>query len=140
MACFAQAKPNLTPSQLYLAIEKSATQYANPDTLLGYGIPDYSKALVTSQVGNLKENTFQVYPNPFSSTFTISTGSKISGDVEISLISITGDVILKINKSISAGQNTVKISNLGSLAPGMYIVKISAGTTTEYLHIVKIAD
>jgi hypothetical protein len=141
MACFIQAKPNLTPSQIYLAIERSATQYADPDTLLGYGIPDYSKALVFAQVGNLKENTFQVYPNPFSSAFTISTGSNISGNMEISLISMTGNVILKTNKSISAGGgNTVKISNLGGLAPGMYIVKILAGTTTEYLHIVKVAD
>ncbi|MGA3013569.1 MAG: S8/S53 family peptidase [Bacteroidales bacterium] len=141
MACFIQAKPDLTPSQLYLAIEKSATQYTDPDTLLGYGIPDYSKALVIAQAGNLKESSFRVYPNPFSSTFTISTRSNISGNVEISLISITGEVILKTNKSISAvGANTVRISNLGSLAPGMYIVKISAGSTTEYLHIVKIAN
>ncbi len=141
MACLWQAKPNLAPSQLYLAIERSASQYSDPDSLLGYGIPNYAMALELAQVGIKNKGSFQAYPNPFRDGFTISTGSTMTGNLEVSLISITGDIILKTNKLVtSGGGNTIKINNLAAISPGMYILKILSGTTTQYLHMVKIAD
>jgi hypothetical protein len=141
MACLWQAKPDLNQAQLRLAIEKSASQYTHPDSLLGYGIPDYNKALQLAQVGIITKVDLQAYPNPFSIAFTISVGSNLSGTYEISLISITGEPILKTNKRVVAGvSNLIKINNLSLLAPGMYILKISSGATIEYRHMVKITE
>jgi hypothetical protein len=141
MACLWQAEPDVNQSQLQLAIERSASQYTHPDSLLGYGIPDYSKALVLAQVGVKSEASFRVYPNPFKDAFTISFDSNLSGNLEISLISITGDLILKTKKMIFTGAgNTVNIDDLDRLAPGMYILKISSGSRAEYLHMVKIEN
>jgi hypothetical protein len=141
MACLWQAKPDLNQAQLRLAIEKSASQYTHPDSLIGYGIPDYNKALQLAQVGSISKADFKVYPNPFSNAVTISLSSNLSGNFEISLISITGKLILKTSRQVVAGEgNSIKLSNLGELAPGMYILKISSGTSNEYLHIVKITD
>jgi hypothetical protein len=141
MACLWQAKSDLNPSQLYLAIERSASQYNHPDTLLGYGIPNYSTALELAQVGIKNKTSFQAYPNPFKDGFTVSFSSNMTGNIEISLISVTGDIILKTNSLVSAGEgNTIRINNLAPIAPGMYILKIVSGTSTQYLHMVKISD
>ncbi len=138
MACLWQARPNLTQYILRTIIEESSSQYSNPDDSLGYGIPDYSLALVLSQVGVQSKTTVQAYPNPFKDAFTISFGTNISGNYEISLISITGDIVLKTNRMIvQGGGNTITINNLVSLAPGIYLLKISSGNITEYLHLCK---
>jgi serine protease AprX len=139
MACLMQAKPNIDQYHIRLAIEQSASQYTHPDSLLGYGIPDYAKALHILQVGVIGKTRFWVYPNPFTDAFTVSFGINMSGIFEISLISLTGDLILKTNRMIIAGRgNTFTVNNLITIAPGMYILKISSGSITEYLHMVKI--
>ena len=141
MACLWQAKSDINQAQLRLAIEKSASQYTHPDSLLGYGIPDYNKALELAQVGIINRTNFQAYPDPFSSSFTISFNSGMSGNFEIELISITGEIIIrKCGQVITGEGNSIKTSNLNALAPGMYILKISSGATTEYLRMVKITD
>jgi hypothetical protein len=59
----------------------------------------------------------------------------------INLFSITGDLILKTQKLISAGAgNTIRIGDTDRLAPGMYILKISSGSIAEYLYMIKIED
>lgn len=139
MACLCQAKPNIDQYHLRLAIEQSASQYTHPDSLLGYGIPDYAKAMIILQVGVIGKTRFWAYPNPFIDAFTISFGTNMSGIFEISLISITGDIIMKTNRTIvPGGGNTINVNNLVNFAPGMYILKISSGSVTEYLHMVKI--
>jgi hypothetical protein len=141
MACLWQAKPDLNQAQLRLAIEKSASQYSHPDSLLGYGIPDYNKALLLAGVNIISKTTFQAYPNPFTKYLTIAVDGSLSGIYEISLISITGEIILKTSRQVVAGEgNSIKINNLGTLAPGMYILKISSGTAIEYMHTIKITE
>jgi serine protease AprX len=141
MACLWQARPILNHYELQMVIQEGASQYNNPDSLLGYGIPNYSTALTISQVRNLNKSSFQAYPNPFSNSFTITVGSGTSGNFEISLISITGELILKTNKLIVAGGgNAINMNNLSMLAPGMYILKISSGVTIAYLPMVKIKE
>jgi len=138
MACLWQARPTLTQSTLRTIIEESASQYANPDSLLGYGIPDYSVALILSQVGVQSNTGILAFPNPFKDSFTVSFDTNMSGKFEISVISITGNLILKTDRTISAGGgNSVLLNNLVNLSPGMYILKISSGSMTEYLHMVK---
>ena len=44
VACLWQAFPNATNMQIIEAIQKSSTQYNNPDEKLGYGIPDFNLA------------------------------------------------------------------------------------------------
>jgi len=141
MACLWQARPNLNPSQLYLAIERSPSQYNHPDSLLGYGIPNYDLALEYAQTSIKNKTSFSVYPNPFKDAFNISFDSNISGNIEVSLISVTGDVILKTRKIISAGGgSSIRINNIPDLIPGMYILKVTSECTSENFHLVKIEN
>jgi hypothetical protein len=43
-ACLWQAHPNAGSMEVFNAIQQSASQYSNPDDLLGYGIPNFMAA------------------------------------------------------------------------------------------------
>jgi hypothetical protein len=139
VACLWQARSNFDQYTLRRVIEESASQYSHPDSLLGYGIPNYLNALTISQVGVLNKSKTQAYPNPFTDEFTVSIDNPITGALEISIISITGNIVIKTSRTIVAGEgNTFTLKNLTTLTPGMYILKISTGSNTEYQHVVKI--
>jgi hypothetical protein len=139
MACLWQARPTLVPSQLYLAIEKSASQYTHPDSLLGYGIPDYAMALQLAGVGIKNNPVCRVYPNPFKEAITVIFDPTMLGNPDISLISVTGAEIMRTKKMAPpGGGTTIRIDNLAALKPGLYILKIASERTTEYLNLVKI--
>ncbi|HYG14820.1 MAG TPA: S8 family serine peptidase [Bacteroidia bacterium] len=44
VACLLQANPDKSPAEIIKAIEMSGNQYHHPDSVLGYGIPDFIKA------------------------------------------------------------------------------------------------
>ena len=139
IACLWQARPNLDQHALRMVIQESASQFANPDIYLGYGIPDYYNALTVTKVIEHRENGFQVYPNPFSDSFTILSGSAMSGNVEISLITITGQIIQKRDRTIAAGESSpIIINDLSWIKPGIYLLKISSGGAAAYRQLIKL--
>ncbi|MGA3014912.1 MAG: S8/S53 family peptidase [Bacteroidales bacterium] len=141
MACLWQARPTLTPSQLYLAIEKSSSQYAHPDSILGYGIPDYAKALVYAGAGIMSKTTYKAYPNPFKDGFTVSFDSNVSGSLDVTLITLTGQTILNTRENIaSGGTNTFRINGLADLLPGMYLLRVTSEGTSQNFRLIKIEE
>jgi subtilisin family serine protease len=82
-ACLMQANPWTNVKQIKTAIEQSASQYISPDSLLGYGIPDFEKADKYLKINNVKllktESSFAVSPNPFYSELYIRNQNPSSG-------------------------------------------------------------
>jgi subtilisin family serine protease len=141
MACLWQARPTLTPSQLYLAIEKSSSQYAHPDSLLGYGIPDYAQALVYAGAGIMSKVVSKAYPNPFKDSFTVSFDSNVSGSLDVTLFTITGQTILNTKENIATrGVNTFRINGLADLLPGMYLLRVTSEGTSQNFRLIKIGE
>jgi subtilisin family serine protease len=71
--CLLQARPGWPPRLVIDALRKTASRYANPDTLVGYGIPNGLAALRwtpdTATVPPLPPATFAIRlagPNPFA--------------------------------------------------------------------------
>jgi serine protease AprX len=141
MACLWQAKPSFSQSILRSVIQQSASQYSNPDTLLGYGIPDYSYALLLTAAGSRSKTSLAAYPNPFTDVFRIILDDGVTGNCEVRLYSITGDLVVKTNRMVSAGGGkTLTIREAASLSPGMYILKLTSESMTGYVHMVKVSD
>jgi hypothetical protein len=142
--CLWQANPLLNNMQIADAIRKSASQFNNPDDMLGYGIPDFILAnnILTVIDGPADAvPSVNVYPNPFTDVFTVAnvqeghTGTVISnGTVEIS--DITGRIVAtqKINTSSSG---IITIDQLRNAPKGIYIVKVSQDGSQFVQKIVK---
>lgn len=137
-ACLWQARPNSTAIEIKNALEKSAHQYNNPDSILGYGIPNMKTAytlLGGTLVENPKSIEWNVYPNPFSDVLEIvSPINSSTQEVYFSLHSIDGRMIRQWENS---GDNRYKLEGLDYLQSGTYLLNIRTNWGTETIVLIK---
>ncbi len=124
-ACLWQSSPTNTAMQLRHCIQMSASQWNAPDSLKGYGIPDYCAAstLLSNTTSVPIKNNFSVYPNPNNGemVFSLSTFSGNNGKVEI--YDATGKLVRTLN--VSAGEKNISV-NEENLNDGIYFCRFIA--------------
>jgi hypothetical protein len=148
-SCLWQAFPSATSLQVREAIIQSASQYDNPDDLLGYGIPNYQLAYeILSDATGIKDSVFpgrensyfqSVSPNPFLDNLRIILRSR-SGNNEkatISLYDETGRVIKQIEIVITKNQLNEITLNLSDISSGMYSLEYKSESGNEVVKVVK---
>lgn len=118
-ACLVQANPTKTAQEIIQSIRESASQFSAPDTLLGYGIPNFCSpfaGLVPVNAG-----TVSIFPNPAKDQITITgVGSEYANYL---LVNELGEVILKGSvHSIDGGMHV----NIAGIANGWYVLKIQS--------------
>ncbi len=141
-ATLMQTSPNSNAIEIREAILQSAKQYESPDSLLGYGIPDFYLASILLQmdtISQLEENKeFWVIPNPFNNQFRILFSTSDSEQVDISLYDISGKLLwMKEYIETSPGKNFYQIDHLQELAQGLYFVNIQVGEKRYSKKIIK---
>lgn len=138
-ACLLQANPWADVKQIKTAIEQSASQFSSPDSLLGYGIPDFEEAdkyLKINNVSALKtESSFSVSPNPFQDELYIRNFNPDSG--KIGLLTIFNLQGVRLWQSDFNTINSVFRKNLSSLPDGFLILKIESGAKEEVVKLIK---
>lgn len=124
-ACIWQALPSLNNMQIIDLLKMSGSQYTNPDNMLGWGIPDYAKALSTAAV--LKPNPdsgLQIFPNPCKNKINIVLPKTLRTNGNIRVCNLQGKCIKEIAIP-GSGNKVLVIDDLVGLPSGMYIVHIS---------------
>jgi len=142
-ACLWQANPDATALELKAAIEQSGSQYLSPDTLLGYGIPDFEIAdqLLKQEVLGVDDEIeigsgWRAYPNPFvAEIYFENLGEDRNQILELTLTNLSGAVVFK--KKLEPENNIVNV-NLGMLARGIYIAGLRSANKQVNLKVVKI--
>ncbi|EAR12044.1 subtilisin-like serine protease [Polaribacter irgensii 23-P] len=133
VACFWQAFPNLTNTEVRQRIREAADRYNSPDEQYGYGVPDFKKAYET--VLNLdKENLIQtitIFPNPVTRLFTIKYSSTNMLELNLKIYNLSGS---KVFEKKNLKRSTVDISGLDA---GVYMLKVSHGCSQKIIKIVK---
>ncbi len=129
VTCFWQANPVYNNIQIMDAVQKSASQHNNPDSLLGYGIPDFSIAgqLLTSTTfaGQTKKEIVNIFPNPFQSTFNIVYQSVKSKQIEVLVTDISGRKVLTEKFTVTPGEvSTIILTGMENQPAGQYIVSV----------------
>lgn len=131
-ACLWQAHPGATSMQLFNAIQRSASSFTNPDTLTGYGIPDFCAAhdtlLLSVKENNLTDD-IRIFPNPTTGKFRISASGSFQS---IEVYNLPGEKVYAI--PAIKGEAVSLPSGLGK---GMYFIKINSekGSVTKKLVI-----
>lgn len=127
-ACLLQANPSATNMQMMDAIKKSASQYNTPDSLLGYGIPNYNLAnLILKNLNVPKQqasNLINVYPNPFNERLSVLYYSADSQQVVLNVYDVLGAVVY--NRTMSLKPNAYYKWDVESIGwnVGLYVVKL----------------
>jgi hypothetical protein len=131
VACLWQANPTMNNMQIIHAIEQSASLFNNPNDSMGYGIPNFCLAnLILSgiPIHNFdNEQLVNVFPSPFRNSIYLVFNSNDSQTVNIELLDVNGkSVYRKLNQPRNIGMNYFSINNLGDLASGIYVVRVSS--------------
>lgn len=133
-----QAYRDVSNMELKQAVERSSSQYMNPDSLLGYGIPDFQFAgiiLKKQEIVEKGRSIVHVMPNPFESSFYVVSGRMISADARFSLYDLNGKRIRRIKPQSHEKGKLFRFTGLNDLQQGFYILKIK---DTGYTYSIKI--
>jgi subtilisin family serine protease len=136
-ACLWQANPHATASQVKQAIEQSAHLFLNPDSLLGYGIPDMKiadKILKSSILEKWANNTnWLVYPNPATDYLVLQKSSTASsGMVQLAFYTVDGKLLRREEKPDAS---KIMVQNLQTLPRGLLILHIVSDDAAEAFKI-----
>jgi hypothetical protein len=125
---FWQAYPQLTNMEVIDYIKKSATQSTKPDSLLGYGIPDFSKAaaLVENDMRNAQE-ICRIWPNPAQdNSLTLWVNPRFRNEaLTVQLFDVSGRLIDKQNIARATVENILTLKP-ELYARGTYIVRVTS--------------
>lgn len=141
-ACLMQAAKTKSAQQIRTAIKESARQILNPDSLYGYGIPNFYLAAILLNVDSIRKLEIAerplILPNPFSNDLYVLYKLSYSQDINISIFDIKGskvwgrDIIQSKN-----GNNIFYINDLSALDQGLYIINIEIGQQRYSQKIIK---
>lgn len=103
------------------------------------GIDSITQQVIVDGI-SLTENrlgrSLQVYPNPTTANVNVVFNTENSDDAVISILDLSGKVVISINASDLNGKFERNI-NLGNLAKGTYLMKIESGDLTTQRRIIK---
>ncbi|RKD87736.1 S8 family serine peptidase [Mangrovibacterium diazotrophicum] len=135
-ACLWQANPQASAARIKKAIEVSGSQYLRPDSLLGYGIPDFQIAdQYLKEQENLEADNWMAFPNPFQAECYLYKKGELEGDwIEVSLVNLNGMVVY--TEKIEAS-NPVLLPNLANLPRGLYLARVRCGNEELTLKLIK---
>ncbi len=132
VACLWQSNRSVHPADLIRLIEQSSSQSMNPDSLLGYGLPDFGKALFLIQgLDPVKldgEHLIRTFPNPFSEGFVVDFYSPEHQDISVQILNLSGQVLW--NRVYHVGLtslNHLHINETDKLPEGMLLLRIISG-------------
>lgn len=124
-ACLWQKYPDKTYKEIKDQIMESAHQYSNPDSLMGYGLPDFKKAYELT-IGGKTDKQIKAYPNPFQDSFFINLPEvSVSSDrVVVSLYDVVGRKLFEQNYSRPIENSRIKITPPKSIEEGIYFLNV----------------
>ncbi|MEO5572158.1 MAG: S8 family serine peptidase [Bacteroidia bacterium] len=139
-ACLWQCHPTATNMQIIAAMQHSASQFNSPDSMMGYGIPNFPSACVylgeITQQGIQSENLLISGPNPFSNFLEFTFYSDSNQTIDIRLYDLLGNLVYKKNSTLEHNlisfETKINIPS-NTLSNGLYILKVFSknGSFTE---------
>ncbi len=141
-ASFWEAVPNLTAAQVIQKVKESCDQFNSPDSLKGYGIPDFAQAYYTvtgKKITYPSSNIIDlVAPNPFKDFISVRYYAADTQFIEIQIFDIMGkEVLYKKQWCETRSYNTIDFQMPSGIAQGMYFMQINTKQEKAVLKLIK---
>lgn len=129
VACLRQAQPSINYLQIIAGIKQSASQYANPDSLKGYGIPNFNLAnLLISGIKVNDKTSYglqNVFPNPFSNQLEFIYNSPENQDLQVQLVDLSGRIVFDATQKVYGRNfNLIQLES-SAIAKGFYTLRVT---------------
>ncbi|HRG58219.1 MAG TPA: S8 family serine peptidase [Bacteroidia bacterium] len=141
-ASFWEAVPNLTAAEVIQKVKESCDQYSNPDSLKGYGIPNFAQAYFLVTGDNISYPPSSkidfVGPNPFNDFINVRYYAADTQHIEIRIFDLMGiEVAYKKQYCEPKSFITVHFPMPNRLAAGLYIMEIKSKYEKRVFRIVR---
>jgi hypothetical protein len=93
--------------------------------------------MVVVKTGNTLTASTAVFPNPFKDILQISMQLEKAGVIQVALFDASGRLVKKVQQAGLLGRNTIVMSNLTALLPGVYLVQIKADKNSSFQKLIK---
>ena len=117
VTCLWQAFPDMTNTEIMQLIKESANLYNNPNSQMGYGIPDFRAILENLSVVDNQQQNLIIYPNPTEDRLFIEIPLE---DYVVNIYTIDGRLI----QHQESGD--LDYISLEDFSDGLYLVEIEA--------------
>jgi serine protease AprX len=125
-----QIYPELNNMELIDLIRRGSSQFQKPDTLLGYGVPDYSRirSLITALEDEPLASSFNIYPNPVDNKklFVEYLGGSNIETVQIDIFDVKGGKVFELNTKYFDYSPKIEL-DLSGIKRGVYILNLLYG-------------
>ena len=140
-ACIWQANPEWDYLKVIAEIKKSGRNSEVPDTLIGYGVPNYLSISNPNglAIKKLLEPELKVFPNPFTENyFTIDfQGTMLNESIVIALVDANGKRIYK-KKLTERNRPDQLLIEFKSTEKGIYFLTLTTQNLIKTIKLVKI--
>ncbi|WP_421825938.1 S8 family serine peptidase [Larkinella sp.] len=131
---FWQANPRLTAQQVIACLRQSGSQFAQPNSELGYGIPNFERASAIAAT----DYSLLIYPNPFTNADRLTVQWNeipLNQTIDAMVTNSAGQVVWQ-QKYSSDRMATFSLQSL-SLSPGLYFLTLSSESTKRTVKLMK---
>jgi hypothetical protein len=124
IACLWQACPGKGNMEIIDMVKRSASHFQQPDSLYGYGIPDFSKTEPGKPAAKNSPYTLSVFPDTATGTFSLFLSPARHGRIHIKISTPSGQQVYSHDGHI-AGYNACELQTGENtkFADGMYIIE-----------------
>ena len=137
MACLWQAYPNLRPAELIDLVRSSASHYGKPNNDIGYGIPNFARAIGLSVPANMLDaEALTVFPNPTHNMVSARLPLAHTATVQVAIASPMGHLVHRQN--LMANQGILQIELPSYMAQGVYMLSVAANGVTYVAKFIKL--
>lgn len=133
-----QRYPHLSSIAVIDAIRNSASQATSPDSLIGFGIPNF-KAVVNYIESQTQKEEFAVYPNPVTAdTLLIRPADpSVASSCRVEILAADGKVLTTQDVNFSWLNRSYK-ADLSAFRAGLYFVRVIWQDRRHVYRIVKV--
>ena len=133
MACLWQAFPEKNNQEIIGMVKQTADRYHHPDSLYGYGIPDFSRLLEHPETDRMV-----LSPALFSDSFTVYLSPAKHGNIMVRILTVDGRPVYD-HQHYLPGYDIYKLQIDGDpLEAGMYFVEVRTESNLFIDKIVKL--
>lgn len=141
-ASFWEAAPTLTAAQVIQKIKESCDQYNSPDSIKGYGIPDFAQAYFTVTGKKIAYPSSSIIdfigPNPFKDFINMRYYAADTQSIEIQIVDMMGkEVAFKKQWCDSRSYNNINFHMPTGLSQGMYFLRLTTKQEKIVLKLIK---
>ncbi len=137
-ASLMQAVPGATAADIITAVREGSDRFNNPDSLYGYGLPDFLSALkkLEDQHTFKPEVKITAGPNPFFDRINLWFRDN-PGHLSVRLVDFSGRLVMRKDFSVYASRSyTLEAS--GSMTQGVYYLKVTTDAGEKVFTMIRL--